>query len=340
MAIPDSALYHACNAVSDAISQGIQATTHAIKIYMGAPADISKKTDENRLNLFFYRFEPSGFQSDAHPNDPWRIRMFCMITCMAETGEDQGRDDIRLLGLVLSYLHESPVLPALTIGEETVRLQAIFAPATDEQINQIWATQGDLTFRPSVIYEIALVPVMPENLRGEPPRVGFTGLETTALMRGRYDPFAGTIYSPGVNTETVNPLNPAWAPIVCWVVSGECQTSVSIDVDVMDPATVMPEIWIAGRSGESVNIEWQIWESSRWSSQIGPTITISSAAINPDQIPVGLPTLALPTLNTVDQDRWQLLLFATRNDQAYPGGPTLVLRSNPLLMSLYRGSTL
>ncbi len=74
MALPDSSLYLACKSLVDALGEGIQALTHNIKIYSGAPADIASKTDEIRLNLFFYRFEPSGFQAGPHPQEPWRVR--------------------------------------------------------------------------------------------------------------------------------------------------------------------------------------------------------------------------------------------------------------------------
>ncbi len=339
MPIPDSSLYLACNAVADAISTGIQANTHAIKVYIGAPADISSKTDENRLNLFFYRFEPSGFHAGTHPHDPWRIRIFCLATCMAENGDDQGKDDLRLMGLVMSYLHENRILPSVTVGDETVRLQAIFAPATDEQINQIWSTQGETTYRPSVIYEIALVPIMPETLRGEPPRVGFTGLETVADMAHRYDPFAGNVRAPEISAESVSQTNPAWVPVICWVRSGECQASFSIDVDGTDPATVTPELWIAGHNGDSVDLEWQVWEDEEWSTQAGSSLVISSTAIDPENIPVGLPTVALPSLTVGGHDRWQLLLYATRDYQPFAGAPSVILRSNPILISLYRSST-
>lgn len=339
MALPDSSLYLACNAVADTIGNGIQANTNNIKIYIGAPADITTKTDENRLNLFFYRFEPSGFQANSHPNDPWRLRMFCLVTCMTEVSDDQGKEDLKLLGMVMSFLHETPILPTITIGPETLRLQALFTPASDEQLNQIWATQGDATFRPSVIYEIALAPVMPENLRGEPPRVGFTGLETVADMNRRYDPFGGKVYNPKVATQEVSQTNPAWAPLICWVDGGECKTSLAVDVDIVDPTTLTPTLWIAGRTGESVDLEWQLWEEEEWTTQTGVSLIITSTEINPDNIPVGLPVVSLPPLTIVGQDRWQLLLFAKRNYQAYSGGPIIEIRSNPLLISFYRGTT-
>lgn len=341
MALPDSSLYLTCASLMDAISAGIQANTHGIKLYMGAPADIAAKIDEDRLNLFFYRFEPSGFQAGIHPNDPWRMRVFCLLTCMSENGDDQGLGDLRMLGLVLSYLHEQRIQPLVTVGTEQLRLQAIFSPVTDEQVNQIWSTQGDTTYRPSVIYEIALAPILPSTQRGQAPRVGFTGLETMADMNRRFDPFAGNVDAPAVKSAAVSQTNPAWTPVMCWVVGDECQASISIDVDITDPASVTPILWVAGQSGASVEFEWQLWQAEQWTSIAATGITLSSTAIEPDNIPVGLPAITLPVLDTsAAQSRWQLLLYATRNYQPVASAAAIVLRSNPLLISLYRGSTL
>lgn len=339
MALPDSSLYLACKSLVDALNEGIQANTHGIKIYTGAPADIASKTDEIRLNLFFYRFEPSGFQAGVHPNEPWRIRMFVLVSCMTAADDEQGVEDLRLLGMVMSYFNENRIMPLVTIGSETLRLQAVFVPASDEQINQIWSTQGDTTYRPSVIYEISLAPVMPATLRGEPPRVGFTGLETHGDMRRRFDPFAGSFRPLPVGSHAVNSANPAWTPVICWVDGDICSSSFSIDVDAVDPTTVSPRLWVAGQAGVSVSLEWQIWQDDSWSEADGGNLVISSTAIEPDSIPVGLPTIDLPALAVAGQARWQLLLYATRSYQAFSGGPSITLHSNPLLISLYRGST-
>lgn len=339
MALPDSALYQACDALATALGNGIQANTHGIKIYLGAPADIASKKDEHRVNIFFYRFEPSGFQANAHPHDPWRIRLFCLVTCMGEDGDTQGEDDLRLLGLVMAFFHEQRIMSAVDINGETVRLQAVFRPSTDEQINQIWSTQGDTTFRPSVIYEIALAPILPSTLRGEPPRVGFTGLETVADFNRRYDPFAGNVRIPRIDAGSVTQANPAWAPLITWVADGECCSALALDVEAVDPATFKPTLWLAGKSGDSVQLEWQIWQDEEWITVAGPALVVSSNAIDPDNIPVGLPTVSLPALSiTAGRSHWQVLLYATRSYQPYVGAQSIVLRSNPLSINLYRGS--
>jgi hypothetical protein len=338
MALPDSSLYIACKSLVNALQNGIQANSHGIKVFMGAPADVASKTDDIRLNLFFYRFEASGFQAGAHPNEPWRIRAFVLVTCMASQGDDQGEEDLRLLGMVMAFFNENRIMPLVTIGAETLRLQAVFVPATDEQINQIWSTQGDTIYRPSIIYEVSLAPVMPTVLRGEPPRVGYTGLETHADLRKRFASFSGSSRQLPVGVAGVNVANPAWVPVVCWVDGDECAAALSVDVDLVNPQTLTPSLWVAGLVGASVSLEWQVWEDEKWRLVSGGNLVISSSEISPDNIPVGLPSVSLPILTLTGKARWQLLLYAVRLYQPAFGEP-VSLRSNPLLISLFRGST-
>ncbi|GGX39081.1 DUF4255 domain-containing protein [Saccharospirillum salsuginis] len=341
MAIPDSALFLACNSVADFISNGIQANTHGIKIYLGSPADITKKDDEDRLNLFFYRMEPSGFQAGVHPQDPWRIRLFCMVTAMAEDGDAQGEGDLKLIGLIMALFHDQRILPSVNIYGQDVRLEAIFNPATDEQINQLWSTQGDTSYRPSILYEFSLTPILqPDTQKPEPPRVGAFGLETRADIGRRYDPFAGTVQEPQPRTGEVTITNPAWTPLIAWVDGSDIRTSLTLDVDSTTPASFNPTLWIAGDPGASVDLEWSVWEGDTWRTEAGPTLSVSSQVIDPESIPVALPTLTLPSLTVTPADeRWQLLLHVTRQYTPHPGATPITLRSNPLLISLYRSST-
>lgn len=340
MPIPDSALYIACNAVAEFVSNGIQANTHGIKVYMGAPADLTSKRDEDRLNLFFYRIEPSGFQAGVHPRDPWRIRVFCMITAMAEDGDSQGEGDIKLIGLVMALFHDQRILPTLDVFGQPVRLEAVFNPATDEQINQLWSTQGEASYRPSILYELSLSPVLqPDTVRPEAPRVGAFGLEVRGDPERRYDPFAGGVHEPRPPAGAADAANPAWTPLIAWVEDDDLKASLTLDVDSTAPADFHPQLWIAGDPAESVDLEWSIWEGEAWRREDGATLSVSSTRIDPDDIPVALPTLTLPALTvTPDRERWQLVVHATRQYSPHPDAPPLLLRSNPLLISLYRSS--
>lgn len=342
MPINDSSLYIMCNAVADFVRSGLQTNANEMAVYIGSPAGLVQKKDENRINLFFYRFEPSGFQASAHPHEPWQVRMYCMVTCLAaEQNVDPGENDIRMLGQILTLFHEQRILPAVSIGDQVVRLLAVFNPASDEQLNQLWSIQGDLSYRPSVIYELALAPVMPQTLRGTPPKVGALGFEAGANLEHRFDEFSGISKAPLVPEQQVNALNPAWIPVISWVENEHCVSSIEIDVEATPPATVSPDIWVAGVVGESISFEWQVWQGDDWQIITGDDLIISSNQIVHDNIPLSLPTVTLPALAVdADHDRWQLLVTATRIYQPSPDAFAIRLRSNPLLISLYRGSLL
>ncbi len=342
MPIADSSLYLICNSVADFIRSGLQTFDNDITVYLGSPADLSERTEEDRINLFFYRFEPSGFQSNAHPNLPWQLRLHCMITTMAIDHDNThpGEDDLRLLGQVLMLFHEHRVQPLLVVNGITFRLNTVFNPASDEQLNQLWSIQGDASYRPSALFEMSLAPIAPEELKGEAPLVGFTGFQASGSVESRFDSFTGTLNTPLFAGGTVNTHNPAWTPIICWVDGDECVTSLSLDVEDTLPSNFHPQLWLAGKIGESVSLEWQIWQGDEWLSASGVDLLVSSSTIHPDAIPLSLPNLDLPALSIDgDHDRWQLIVTATRSYQAFADGPSTMLKSNPLIISLYRGST-
>jgi len=342
MPIADSSLYLACNSVADFIRSGLQTNANGMTVYLGSPVDLMDKKDENRINLFFYRFEQSGFQANAHPQDPWRMRVYCMISCLAEeANSDPGENDLRMLGLVLSLFHEQRILPEITIGEESIRLLAVFNPSTDEQINQLWSIQGEASYRPSVIYEIALAPIMPETIRGEPPKVASIGLESFPDIDKRYQGFSKSALASLVTSQPVNELNPAWLPVIGWVDNEQCISGLELDVEVTSPATFTPEIWVAGAIGETITFEWNVWQGDDWQTEAGSDLVVSSNQIDQHNIPISLPTISLPAL-VIDgeHDRWQLILVATRSYQPSPDSGVIQLRSNPILISLYRGSLL
>ncbi len=341
MALPESSLSIVCNAIYNFVRLGLNAVANNINVSMGAPAEVSED-EEHRLNLFFYRFEPGGFEAAAHPNDPWRVRIFCLITAFGtdEEGILAGENELRMLGEVIRIFRETPVMDAVAVGNEQVRLQAVFTPASDEQINQIWSTQGDTTYRPSVVYEMALAPIMPSTLRVQPALVGAIGHQARASETGRHAPFSGVIQGPPVSHVEVDIANPQWAPVLCWIHAGECAYSLSFaETDVFST-----QIWLAGDTGDSVNLVWELWDSDGWRSAGAPVAaTPFSTGINPDSVPIGSPGFPLavshPVTIPVAETAAQGLLYATRQVTLIPGEPPIEIRSNPLLLSLYRPSS-
>jgi len=342
MALPESSLSIVCKSVYDFVGVGVGAAVNDISMTMGAPGEDTGESGKNRINLFFYRFEPGGFDSVSHPFDPWRIRMFCLITTfgVGDTDVSAGDNELRMLGEVIRVFREKPLLDAVGVGGEQVRLQAVFSPISDEQINQIWSTQGEVNYRPSVIYELALTPIMPSRLRVEPARVGAIGMEARGAISARYDDFNGSVQGPPVARHVVSTANPQWIPHLCWVHQGVCGYSFSFDITSPEFAAFSSAIWLAGDPGEDVDLVWEIWDAAGWRS-VGAPITVQpfSSEIDPDNLPSapGFPlAVANPITVPAGQNAAQGMLYATRQVVLTAGQPAVEIRSNPLLLSLYR----
>lgn len=153
------------------------------QVRIGPPAD-AEPTDNNSepiINLFLYRIEPSGFYPDATVTDPLYVRIHCIVTAYSSaTAESDGNGtqtmvsageiNLRLLGSLVQLFHEQPVHDIIfrrtrpddgAVEEIRTALQVVFKPLSSEEINQIWATQGDTAYRASLAYELALAPVTP-----------------------------------------------------------------------------------------------------------------------------------------------------------------------------------
>ncbi|MDR4518616.1 MAG: DUF4255 domain-containing protein [Nitrosomonas sp.] len=346
MPIPESSLSIICNAIGDFVRSGVNAATNNITVSIAAPAEVADDDDQHRINLFFYRFEPSGFQPVTRPDEFWRMRLFCLITTFGIDEDDipAGENDLRMLGEIMRIFHEQPVLSAVNIGDVSVRLQVVFSPMTDEQINQIWSTQSDTVYRPSVIYELALMPIIPSELRAEPPIVGSLGHQVFAGRVQRFASFSGNVSGPRVPFHRVNIANPQWAPQICWLYQDACVHTLSFGVGSPEFAGFSPDLWIAGDSSETVDLIWEVWDSNGWRPAGAPlTVNPFNDAIDPQNIPESVPgvfpetlPLPLPVEIPVGEQAAQGLIYATRSVTVIPGHPAIEIRSNPLLISVYR----
>src|SRR5688572_18989067 len=154
MALPPSSLSLTCRSIADFLSTRLDAAQNNIKVRIGNPAGAVQGEGDNdhRVNLFFYRLETNAFGPAAAPDEIWLLRLCCLVTSFG-VDEDQisaGENDLRLLGAVLSAFHERPVLDPVTINGTTVRAQVVFQSLGVEEVNNLWATQGDVPYRPSV----------------------------------------------------------------------------------------------------------------------------------------------------------------------------------------------
>lgn len=349
MPLPESSLSVVCNSIAEFVRTGMAAAANNISVSLGPPAEMEDVADQHRVNLFFYRFEPSGFDSASLPNEPWNIRLFCLITAFGVAEEDitSGENDLRMLGELMRIFRESPISATLDVSGQQVRLQTVFSPVTDEQINQIWSTQGDTSYRTSLIYEMALAPITPSQIRNKPPLVGEFGRQALVSNHAQFAQFSGNTERPLVPKTEINIGDPLWRPQICWLHLGQCFHTLSFDIDSPEYASFVAQLWIAGDSAQTISLHWDIWDPAAGWRSIGSEFdrVPFASTLDPDNVPqtiVGVFPAALPQPIPVDipplQNAAQGLLYATRSVIIDPNKPAIEVRSNPLLLSLFRTS--
>ncbi len=154
-----------------------------VVVTVDAPQRAQKQAEDANthiLNLFVYRIAPSGFHADKGDKDPTFIRANLLLTAFpAGQGDPPPDSDLRVLGQAVRVLQSFPVIPTTLPGPtpvgapagdfrrtgDTLReylLQAVMQAPTMEELNHIWTTQGgELAYRLSSAYELALIPIEP-----------------------------------------------------------------------------------------------------------------------------------------------------------------------------------
>jgi hypothetical protein len=340
MALPLSSLSRLCRSIADFVGAELEANSNSIRVLLGNPADAAKEFEtDHRVNLFFYLVEPSGFGAFA-PDESWLVRLHCLVTAfgIAENQVSSGENDLRLLGAVLRVFHENPIMPAYDLDGTEVRAQVVFNPLTLDQINHIWSTQGDVAYRPSVAYEMALVPIPPSEMRVPGPLVGSIGVDVFKDLK--IHPFGGGQggqVMPAVIVRAVSTDRPDWAPRLCLVDGGECAESLSFEVGSPELTAFTPHAWIAGEPGSPVTLRWESWEA-------GTGWTSLSNHVDTQATSQGIDPAAAGSATTVDapmpfKDKaGQLVLYAVRSAKRFPDGLAIEVRSNPVLINLHEGA--
>jgi hypothetical protein len=336
MALIASSLSQVCKSISNFVSTGLNEGDVTVRVTLGNPGEAPAETDHHRLNLFFFRFEPFQFDADMLPGENWHLRMHCLATPFAllEDSTSAGENDLRLVGEVLRLFHEQPVFN-LTVEDQQFHVQVIPQNLGLDQINQLWSTQGDVTYRPSLLYEVSLAPVIPREKSKGAPLTGSLALETRADMTAVTA--TATARAPRVAARSVNTSKEDWAPAIVFVVDGECVQSLSLAVGSPELAAFTPQVWIAGVPGQAVQLRWEIWDSaSGWQTDSGsPIAVVSSAFIDPEQ--AASATTAAAGLPFTDH-AGQAVLYAVRTYPRAVDGVSVTVRSNPLLVNLYEAT--
>ncbi len=389
MPLPTSSLARICNQVRehlDTLGQTPSPPDWDVTVTIGAPGiNLAAVNNANTLNLFFYRFEPFTFDTSARPGDVQWIKMFCVITAVGidedvdnDTNVDfsAGINELRMLSQVMRLFQEQPVM--MIDGDnpgEVWHTQFIPHPLADEQINQIWSTQGETVYRPSLVYEITLAPVEPLVPTTQAARVASVGSFADSNMANRNRPWpAGreTLY-PTVPSVRVDSSNPQWAPAMVLVTgaAGDREASLALNLEVpvaggLGDFSGLPQldIWIAGDTALSGDLTLvgqllQNPDAERSSGQwldIDPVLSLSADAIALDveNLPPPAGTgFSLNLSHWTDLDNsnnsWQLQLFVERHiryqadtgewaDLPHAAEDGMRIRSNPLLITVTRGT--
>jgi hypothetical protein len=338
MAVGLSSVSQVCRSLGQQVSAGINGADRSrIDVLLGTPsAAAPTDTDTNhRLNLFFFRFEPFGFDGAVLPGETWLLRMHCLATpfCVDEAPTPAGENDLRVIGEVLRHFHENPVFD-LAVEGETFRIQVIFLTLGLDQLNQLWSTQGDTVYRPSALFEVSLAPVIPRTPAVPAPLAGAIGFGVRATLGASA---AGMTATP----PEMLPLAPDirrddWAPALCLVDGGVCRQSVALRVGSPGLAAFSPRAWVAGAPGAAVVLRWETWEPAiGWVAQAASApFAIVDARIDPAATAgVSLQGTALP----FDDRAGQMVLYAERSFLRFDG-VSLTLRSNPVLVTLFHSS--
>ncbi len=343
MELPKSSLSKVCRAIADYVGEGLEAHANSIRVMIGSPASAApaQNDTDHRLNFFYYLIEPAGFFTGNTPGDPWWLRLQCLITGfgIAEDKISAGENDLRLLGEVMRLFHETPILPALTVDDETFLLQVVFLPLHPDDLNHIWSTQGEVSYRPSVAYEMSLAPVIPKKRRPGSPLVGRLGAEVRTFASPRSAPFAGEILAPPVPLSKVDAALPGWAPVVCLVHESQCALSLAFLKGSQALADFTPQVWVAGAPGAAVTLRWQRWTSASGWQEVAATTpaTATAATLDPDKVGEAV-TQAVDLPADFAAQGGQAVLYAERKYQRGSDGVEITVKSNPLLVTVYGGA--
>lgn len=310
------------------------------QVTIGPPSAAAREQEatlsnpQDLFNLFFYRAEYDGTPG-ATSDDPIYVRAHCLLTSFGLTdsatgGLSAGEKDLRLIGEAMHWLHRQPFVRIRNeAGDEVAQLQVVPTPLSLDDINHIWATQGELPYRLSVSYEFALLPLPLATPVARAPRVGRLGA-AVGTMAGpeRIGPLDFQV--PEIRVSTAER---SWAPAIV-LVDAHNQLRYAFTFPVAE-APEEVQVLGAGAPGATVDLIWERWEAATgWqpAGTVADGLPLRSETIDPDQVAsyratsVSLPSTA----------RGQLQLTAQRTFTRPDGGVGTV-RSNPLLISLHEG---
>src|SRR5262249_42350831 len=154
--------------------------------------------------------------------------------------------------------HHSPVLAPIDVGGEVMQAQMVLQPLGLDQIQQLWQTQSEVAYRPSLAYEIALVPIVPSVPAIGGPLVGAIGTEVRARLD--HEPPAVTLRPHALASRAIDTSALDWAPQIALVTASGLVDSLSLALGSPELAALHLELAIAGAVGAPVTLTWEIWD--------------------------------------------------------------------------------
>ena len=299
------------------------------------------------INLFFFRVEHGGYPADAGNSDPFYVRLYCLITAFGnnETGDDgtitisAGENELRMMGGLMAQLHANPVLEIKDLEAHTIaQLQIVLSPLDIKDINNIWSNQVDTPYRLSVIYELALAPIPLATRRDTTKRVARIGVAAVSDVTQRpLDDEGLAIPVPGAHAGrmSVKTDQEAWVPHL--ILLNPDQQPVYTLAFRDDAFTDQVPLLALGDKETTLSLVWESWHAEQGWHDVtpapAPDVTPVQDRFDPlDFDPTQAIDITLPATTP-----GQLMLYAVRT-VTKPGGQTLTIRSNPLLISIYTES--
>lgn len=346
-------------------------------IRIGHPADTLKELEaleDSGLNLFFYDVNYDGYPVDGSSDNPFYVRINCLITAVGQKSSEshgagsrdvsKGENELRLIGEVMRILHEKPVL-SIDDGNdnEIAQLQVIPYTMSLDNLNHIWSTQSETSYRLSVAYEMSLAPVPFTIPVKSSPLVGDSQMLSWGnTSRPKEDEKAGLIsLKPMVEYLEIATDDDDWMPHICFVENVDSVPSKLHYVYLIaDDFNKELGIQIAAKDNARVKMVWNVWRRKKdnsivaWQEDIadkveplekeikdadGATDPFYPNRIDSDNIDSRrIFNVKLPDdIKDTETKTWQAMLYAIheRSVETLPGSgkfKTLVTRSNSVLL--------
>jgi hypothetical protein len=276
--LPASSLSRAAYGLRDRLVDEIDELINFDQVKIGHPGDTIKTLEDsnlNCLNLFFYDAIYDGYPADGTQDDPFYVRLHCLITAIGEASKEpegpggngernvsKGENELRLIGEVMRVLHEQPVLSVNDANEnEIAQLQVVPHPMNLDNLNHIWSTQNEISYRLSVAYEMALVPVPFALAADRSPLVGDSQMVVWGDMtrETRKEKEGAISLQPEVEYLEIDTKIENWMPHICMVEQVDAENKLHYVFKFEGNPDDAINILIAADDNEKVKLFWNVW---------------------------------------------------------------------------------